>query len=197
MDRWIRLNVGGKIFTTTKQTLCKEPESFFARLFATDLQPSDKDESGAYLIDRDPDCFPAILSYLRSGLVNISDRSVIPALKKEADFYGLSVLMELLEAVSKKSISVETVSVVIDDDLPKIILPTTDENYDVFKQLKSPHHFPKLVSISGMYYTPTPYSRMTPFTTLVTHVEKVVTALGFQRKETGADAVHFVRYTEQ
>lgn len=30
--RWVRLNVGGTYFVTTKQTLCREPKSFLFRL---------------------------------------------------------------------------------------------------------------------------------------------------------------------
>lgn len=35
-QRWIKLNVGGKVFLTTKTTLMKEPESFLSRLILDD-----------------------------------------------------------------------------------------------------------------------------------------------------------------
>lgn len=42
-DSWIRLNVGGQLFLTTKQTLCRETKSFFHRLCDNDPElPSDK-----------------------------------------------------------------------------------------------------------------------------------------------------------
>ena len=75
---WIKLNVGGKIFTTTRCTLTKDPESFLFRLCqeASELD-SQKDEIGAYLIDRDPSYFTPILNYLRHGKLvidkNVSD----------------------------------------------------------------------------------------------------------------------------
>ncbi|KAH7668111.1 Potassium channel tetramerization-type BTB domain containing protein, partial [Aphelenchoides avenae] len=65
---WIRLNVGGKVFLTTKDTLGKCPESILFRFCDDkDFQPSVKDESGAYLIDRDPKLFRLILNFLHNG----------------------------------------------------------------------------------------------------------------------------------
>lgn len=34
--RWVKLNVGGKVFLTTKTTLSKEPDSFLSRLIQDD-----------------------------------------------------------------------------------------------------------------------------------------------------------------
>ena len=31
-DEWVKLNIGGQVFLTTKTTLCKEKGSFLARL---------------------------------------------------------------------------------------------------------------------------------------------------------------------
>lgn len=42
-ERWIRLNVGGQVFLTTRSTLCRDPKSFFYRLCQDDLDlPTDK-----------------------------------------------------------------------------------------------------------------------------------------------------------
>ncbi len=35
-DEWVRLNIGGTVFLTTKTTLCKERGSFLARLCQED-----------------------------------------------------------------------------------------------------------------------------------------------------------------
>ena len=35
-DEWVKLNIGGTVFLTTKTTLCKEKESFLARLCQDD-----------------------------------------------------------------------------------------------------------------------------------------------------------------
>ena len=34
--KWIRLNVGGQVFLTTRTTLCKDPKSFFSRICRED-----------------------------------------------------------------------------------------------------------------------------------------------------------------
>ncbi|KAI1694659.1 BTB/POZ domain-containing protein [Ditylenchus destructor] len=72
---WVRLNVGGKTFQTSKDTLSRFPESFLACLVNGAL-PSEKDETGAFLIDRDPQHFRAILNYLRNGEL-VMDRNEI------------------------------------------------------------------------------------------------------------------------
>uniref|UniRef100_A0A1A8A7W2 Potassium channel tetramerisation domain containing 17 n=1 Tax=Nothobranchius furzeri TaxID=105023 RepID=A0A1A8A7W2_NOTFU len=65
--KWVRLNVGGTVFLTTRQTLLKEQTSFLYRLCQQQDLHSDTDESGAYVIDRDPTYFGPILNYLRHG----------------------------------------------------------------------------------------------------------------------------------
>ncbi|XP_053426943.1 BTB/POZ domain-containing protein KCTD2 isoform X3 [Nycticebus coucang] len=72
--RWVRLNVGGTYFVTTRQTLGREPKSFLCRLCCQEDPEldSDKDETGAYLIDRDPTYFGPILNYLRHGKLIIT-----------------------------------------------------------------------------------------------------------------------------
>ena len=59
------LNIGGERFETTAATLTKVPRSFFPRLLSGAIQlPRDAD--GAHFIDRDPHCFPHILTWLRA-----------------------------------------------------------------------------------------------------------------------------------
>lgn len=45
-SRWVRLNVGGTYFITTKQTLCRDPKSFLFRLCQEDPD-LDSDKVGA------------------------------------------------------------------------------------------------------------------------------------------------------
>jgi len=107
-EKWVTLNVGGKLFTTTNMTLtAKEPFSMLARMFAADsgscsLSPSCRDASGAYLIDRSPTYFEPILNFLRHGKL-ILDEGVNPeGVLEEAQFFGIESILPLLEVMTKE-----------------------------------------------------------------------------------------------
>ena len=61
----IKLNVGGKIFQTSKNTLFKR-ENMLKTMLSSGF-PIDTDEHGAVTIDRSPELFPIILEHLRTG----------------------------------------------------------------------------------------------------------------------------------
>ena len=75
----VKLNVGGKVFYTTKETLLNnsgggatlyyDDQNFFHKLLSLNDQHVNiaKDETGAYVIDRNPALFGIILEYLRTG----------------------------------------------------------------------------------------------------------------------------------
>jgi hypothetical protein len=88
----IVLNVGGKSFTTTKQTLMVCP--FFAMAFnSSDVLPATlMDKTGALFIDRSPELFSQILEFLRRNKISNVEALQFPeycSLDAEADFYGL------------------------------------------------------------------------------------------------------------
>ncbi|KAH8420435.1 hypothetical protein KR009_010317 [Drosophila setifemur] len=96
-DQWVKLNVGGTYFLTTKTTLSRDPNSFLSRLIQEDCDLiSDRDETGAYLIDRDPKYFAPVLNYLRHGklvLDGVSEEGVL----EEAEFYNVTQMIALLK----------------------------------------------------------------------------------------------------
>ncbi|KAI1694164.1 BTB/POZ domain-containing protein [Ditylenchus destructor] len=100
-------NVSGETFQTTKHTLSRYPGSFFARLVNGEL-PSEKDETGAILIDRSYEHFDTILDYLRTGIVNFDrNEKAMNELYSEASFYKIQPLVEeILKAVTYQVIVV-------------------------------------------------------------------------------------------
>lgn len=105
---WVTLNVGGKLFTTTRMTLAaKEPFSMLSRMFANEtgeynINPSATDASGAYLIDRSPTYFEPILNYLRHGKLILDTGVNIHGVLEEALFFGIESLVPLLESLIEK-----------------------------------------------------------------------------------------------
>ncbi|KAH7713932.1 BTB/POZ domain-containing protein KCTD17 [Aphelenchoides avenae] len=90
---WARLNVGGKVFQTSTQTLSRDSDSFLARLVSDNQSiPIEKDGDGAILIDRNPEYFQIVLDYLRTGRLTLSENVNFEQLMEEIDFYGLPAL---------------------------------------------------------------------------------------------------------
>ena len=94
---WIRLNVGGTIFETSRATLTSHPTSTLARMFDPDsgMPPATSTPDGVYLIDACPAGFSVVLNWLRYrhlmlGMVKAED--VMPL----ADYFGLEELQGLL-----------------------------------------------------------------------------------------------------
>uniref|UniRef100_A0A1A8JV63 BTB/POZ domain-containing protein KCTD3 n=1 Tax=Nothobranchius kuhntae TaxID=321403 RepID=A0A1A8JV63_NOTKU len=91
----IHLNVGGKRFCTSRQTLTWVPDSFFSSLLSGRISTL-KDETGAIFIDRDPSLFAPILNFLRTK--ELYPRSInVHMLIHEAEFYGITPLVRKLQ----------------------------------------------------------------------------------------------------
>ena len=92
----ISINVGGTIYTTTKSTLTKEPESMLARMVNTEV-PTEKDPSGNIFIDRDPQAFSVILKFLRTDhLIMENSACSMKELEVEADYFMLDRLLQVI-----------------------------------------------------------------------------------------------------
>ena len=92
----VKLNVGGQHFTTSVQTLTKDPNSMLAAMFSGkfDMKPS---EDGSFFIDRDGTHFRFILNFLRTGKLTLPEGATCTKeLEEEAKFYQIHGLIDAL-----------------------------------------------------------------------------------------------------
>ncbi len=84
----VELNVGGRVFVTTRSTLCKHSSSMLAAMISGDMQPAQQDKQGRFFIDRNGDHFAVILAYLRHEPLQLPGFGMQRrALEAEARFY--------------------------------------------------------------------------------------------------------------
>ncbi|KFQ17811.1 Putative potassium channel regulatory protein, partial [Merops nubicus] len=92
----VALSVGGVRFVTRASTLQQFPESRLARMLSNDDQEFQL-LNGEFFVDRDGALFSYILDFLRTLQVSLpADFSDYQRLRREAEFYGLCPLAELL-----------------------------------------------------------------------------------------------------
>jgi hypothetical protein len=87
--KFIKLNIGGKRFTTTADTLLSVENSFFARMLR-----AKHDNDSEIFIDRNPDYFQHILDYHRNKKINYKKfiKADLSHLREEAEFYNIEAI---------------------------------------------------------------------------------------------------------
>ncbi|XP_068341157.1 FH protein interacting protein FIP2-like [Pyrus communis] len=99
----IRLNIGGKKFCTTIDTLThREPDSMLAAMFSGRHSLCQEAEKGYVFLDRDGKHFRHILNWLRDGIVPTLKDSEYSELLREAEYYQLLGLIDGIHAVLNK-----------------------------------------------------------------------------------------------
>lgn len=89
----IYLNVGGALYTTTRETLMSNAHTFFRGMLEHN---QDRFE---FFIDRDPTHFRHILNWLRGVRWIPEDLDTLSELEWEADFFSI---VELVDAIRLK-----------------------------------------------------------------------------------------------
>ncbi len=90
-EEFVKLNVGGHLFETTRETLTKYQGTYFSAQLNGKYKA---DHAKKHIfIDRSPIYFAAILDFLRTAKVNISGDISEESLREEARFYGLEDVM--------------------------------------------------------------------------------------------------------
>jgi hypothetical protein len=102
-DDWVSLNVGGRTFTTTLDTLTQpidEQGHLLSVMFSTsNTLPLSKDRKGNILIDRNGKMFEYILDYLRNGgdmkkcVFPVESNELLQRVVVEADYFQLTSLV--------------------------------------------------------------------------------------------------------
>jgi len=97
MTDWIKLNVGGKIFETSRATLTSHQDSSLARMFEpnSNLPPATRTSEGVYLVDACPVGFSVVLNWLRYRRLMLGD-SLAEDILPLADYFGLQDLQTVL-----------------------------------------------------------------------------------------------------
>ena len=94
----VKLNVGGRVFLTSKSTLTDSGNNMLSAM----IQHSNPAQliDGHYFIDRDPETFRWILSYLRgSKVLPPKESNEMALLKEEAEYFALDELMNRIQHV--------------------------------------------------------------------------------------------------
>ncbi|XAR64860.1 hypothetical protein NMG60_11008740 [Bertholletia excelsa] len=86
----VRLNIGGKKFCTTIDTLTqRDPDSMLAAMFSGRHTACQDSEKGYVFVDRDGKHFRHILNWLRDGIVPTLEDNEYAELLQEAEYYQL------------------------------------------------------------------------------------------------------------
>ena len=99
-DSKVKVDVGGHIYSTSVQTLKRDPDSMLAAMFSG-IHELKQEQDGSYFIDRDGDLFRYILNFLRDGHVDVEtlprDRSAVKSLLREAKYFKVGKLVDQLQ----------------------------------------------------------------------------------------------------
>lgn len=95
VNKVIRLNVGGRKYDVSRQTLLSYPDSMLTRLISDKFSSTLVD--GRFFIDRNGEIFSYILDYLRDrdSWQPPTDKDLLIRISQEARFYCLDPLVEL------------------------------------------------------------------------------------------------------
>ncbi|CAM9333251.1 unnamed protein product [Discosporangium mesarthrocarpum] len=96
-DAIVRLNVGGRRFLTSVETIMQQKNSMLASLFKGNFKRT-TDAEGFAFIDRDGERFHHVLNFLRcSSLPTFDQQWRYEEIMEEADFFSIEELRQLCQ----------------------------------------------------------------------------------------------------
>lgn len=95
----VKLDVGGWKYTTSLATLTSVPDSMLGAMFSGRFHLEADESDGSFFVDRDGQLFKYILNFLRDPVSFDAplDKETTRDLLKEAKYFGLENLVELLQ----------------------------------------------------------------------------------------------------
>jgi hypothetical protein len=101
----ISLDVGGTIFKTTQNTLAGHSH-YFRRMFQSGTSWAETEGDGVLFLDRDPEAFRNLLTYMRNGSVQSmlprDDPTLCTRILLEAEFFGIDPLLHEVKAMAHR-----------------------------------------------------------------------------------------------
>jgi BTB/POZ domain len=90
-DEVVKLNVGGKRYVTTRNTIMSKGENLLTQLISHDSGPFEaaRDPEGYLFIDRDGKAFAVILNFLRTGKLLPPPGMSVDLIRMELDYFQL------------------------------------------------------------------------------------------------------------
>jgi len=139
----IKLNIGGMIYETSLDTLQKDENSMLGAMFSGKYK-METDEDGHYFIDRDGTWFRYVLNFLRNGTIGVpKDQGIRDELLKEAEFYNIEAMIDLLTKYLEKGAQAHT-HLHTQKKLPRDQQATSSDELESFAESqrppKSKHH---------------------------------------------------------
>ncbi|XP_068257937.1 BTB/POZ domain-containing protein KCTD17 isoform X2 [Nyctibius grandis] len=139
----------GRLWATFRQTLCREQKSFLCRLCQGEELQSDRDETGAYLIDRDPTYFGPILNFLRHGKLVLDKDMAEEGVLEEAEFYNIGPLIQIIkDRLEEKDY---TVTQVPPKHVYRVLQCQEEELTQMVSTMSDGWRFEQLVNIGSSY----------------------------------------------
>ena len=99
-DEVLTLNVGGAMYTTTRHTLTKYPDSMLGAMFNGKFAApaATCDQQGNFFIDRDGHMFRHVLNFMRSGRLCLPHGfKDFDLLEAEADFFQIDPMISAIK----------------------------------------------------------------------------------------------------
>ncbi|XP_010141832.1 PREDICTED: BTB/POZ domain-containing protein KCTD5-like, partial [Buceros rhinoceros silvestris] len=130
-------------------SLCTSDLRQNQKFLEQNVEVEEKDETGAYLIDRDPTYFGPVLNYLRHGKLVINKDLAEEGVLEEAEFYNITSLIKLVkDKIRERDSKISQVPV---KHVYRVLQCQEEELTQMVSTMSDGWKFEQLVSIGSSY----------------------------------------------